>query len=337
MPINRNALIRFRTIDKCLTNRFRQWSLNDLIESCSEALYEYEGIDKGVSKRTIQADIQLMRSDKLGYNAPIIVVDRKYYIYEDPDYSITNIPLNQQDLDMLHEVVGILDQFKGFSYFQDLTAIVKRLENKIQSFSPTEELYTIDFEKNEELKGLSYLENIHQFILNKTCLLLDYQPFNYRTPKEITFHPYLLKEYRNRWFILGYNQENKLIMNCALDRINDIKESENEFIENTFFDPKTYFNDVIGVSVPWNGPIYDIIFRMNHREAPYIITKPLHSSQEIIKKDEKGIYFKLRLKLNYELEREFMSLGEKAQIIEPSILRDKIRKRLEKSVNSYLT
>ena len=79
MPANRNALIRYRTIDNCLRNRFRKWTLNDLIESCSDALYEYEGIDKGVSRRTVQADIQVMRSDKLGYNAPIIVLEKKYY------------------------------------------------------------------------------------------------------------------------------------------------------------------------------------------------------------------------------------------------------------------
>ena len=76
MANNKNALIRYKTIDKCLQNRYRKWTLEDLIEACSDALYEYEGKMMNVSKRTIQLDIQTMRSDKLGYNAPIIVVDR---------------------------------------------------------------------------------------------------------------------------------------------------------------------------------------------------------------------------------------------------------------------
>jgi hypothetical protein len=46
-----------------------------------------------------------MRSDKLGYNAPIIVTDKKYYSYEDPEYSIANIPLTSQDLNILQEVL----------------------------------------------------------------------------------------------------------------------------------------------------------------------------------------------------------------------------------------
>ena len=75
MSQNKNALIRYKTIDKCLQNQYRQWTLEDLIEACSEALFEYEGRENSVSKRTIQMDIQLMRSEKLGYNAPIVVYD----------------------------------------------------------------------------------------------------------------------------------------------------------------------------------------------------------------------------------------------------------------------
>ena len=88
MSVNKFALIRYKTIDRCLQNRFRKWTLDDLIEKVSEALYEYEGI-KGVSKRTIQSDLQLMRSDKLGYNAPIIVKEKKYYSYEKAGYSLS--------------------------------------------------------------------------------------------------------------------------------------------------------------------------------------------------------------------------------------------------------
>ena len=79
MPANKNALIRYKTIDNCLRNRYRRWTLGDLVEACSDALYDMEGITKGVCARTVQMDIQIMRSDKLGYNAPIEVYDRIYY------------------------------------------------------------------------------------------------------------------------------------------------------------------------------------------------------------------------------------------------------------------
>ena len=79
MPANKNALIRYKTIDNCLRRRYKKWTLQDLIDACSDALYDMEGIVGGVSVRTIQNDLQVMRSDKLGYNAPIEVYDHKYY------------------------------------------------------------------------------------------------------------------------------------------------------------------------------------------------------------------------------------------------------------------
>ena len=113
MPANKNALIRYKTIDNCLRNKYRRWTLDDLVAACSEAIYDAEGIEKGVSVRTVQSDIQMMRSDKLGYNAPIEVYDHKYYRYADDDFSIMNMPLSPNDYDVLHEAVDMLRQLDG--------------------------------------------------------------------------------------------------------------------------------------------------------------------------------------------------------------------------------
>ena len=108
MPTNKNALIRYRVIDNCLRNRFRRWTLDDLVDACSDALYDMEGITKGVCARTVQNDIQIMRSDKLGYNAPIEVYDRIYYRYSDPNYSITEMPLSMDDCRLLKRAIILL-------------------------------------------------------------------------------------------------------------------------------------------------------------------------------------------------------------------------------------
>ena len=81
MSQNKNALLRYHTIDCCLRNTARRWTLQDLVDACSDALYEYEGKDDQVSVRTVQLDLQMMRSDRLGYEAPIEVYERKYYRY----------------------------------------------------------------------------------------------------------------------------------------------------------------------------------------------------------------------------------------------------------------
>ena len=109
MPANKNALIRYKTIDRCLRNRYRRWTLDDLVDACCDALLDMVGITKGVCARTVQMDIQIMRSDKLGYNAPIVVYDKIYYTYADPDYSITEMPLSMDDCKLIKEAITLLD------------------------------------------------------------------------------------------------------------------------------------------------------------------------------------------------------------------------------------
>ncbi|CDA96418.1 putative uncharacterized protein [Prevotella sp. CAG:1320] len=110
MPANKNALIRYRTIDNCLRNRYRRWTLDDLVQACCDALYDMEGIKKGVCARTVQMDMQIMRSEKLGYNAPIEVYDKIYYRYADPDYSISDMPLSIEDCKLLKKAITLLSE-----------------------------------------------------------------------------------------------------------------------------------------------------------------------------------------------------------------------------------
>ena len=130
MPANKNALIRYKTIDRCLRNKFRRWTIDDLTEACSDALYEMEGIMKGVSVRTVQGDLQIMRSDKLGYNAPIEVYDRIYYRYADPDYSISDTPLTEEDCDLLKEAVELLG---GEGRRDEVRNILVRVRNRLET------------------------------------------------------------------------------------------------------------------------------------------------------------------------------------------------------------
>lgn len=335
MPVNRNALIRYRTIDNCLKNRHRRWTLEDLIEACSEALYEYEGIDKGVSRRSVQMDIQFMRSDKLGYNAPIIVLEKKYYTYEDPDYSITNIPLTDQDLGKLTEVVGILRQFKGFSHFQELSGMVQRLENKIYAARTNTEP-VIDFEKNEHLKGLEHIETLYQAIIKKCAVELCYQSFKARSANTFTFHPYYLKEYRNRWFVIGLKKKKSPILTLALDRIVSIEECENTYIpkDKNFVLPE-FFKDVLGVTVNPDGKTERVMLFADTQTAPYILTKPIHHSQRAEETLPNGMIFSLQVQLNFELEREILGFGDRVRVLSPERLKRRIKECLTHALDQY--
>lgn len=335
MSINKLALIRYKAIDECLRNRYRKWTLEDLIDKVADVLYDFEGISSGVSRRTIQADIQLMRSDKLGYNAPIIVKDRKYYTYSDPAYSITNAPINNGDVDKMKEIVAVLKQFNGFSYFDDMSDMIARLENNLYK-STDAHLNCIQLESNHQLTGLSHITPLYQATLHKKALLIEYKSFKASKAQEFICYPYLLKEYRNRWFLITRNKHYHQLATLALDRIISIQELPKEkFVAWEGMPFEAYYDNLIGVTKTEKDPVHKVILQIDARHAPYVLTKPLHHSQEILKEDEKKTIVSIDVILNYELEREILGFGEHMKVLSPRSLAKKIALRLANAAQEY--
>jgi len=335
MALNKNALIRYKTIDKCLQNHYRNWTLEDLIKAVSDALYEYEGKKNPVSKRTIQADLQMMRSEKLGYNAPIVVYDKKYYRYEEEDFSITDIPLTETDMNVLTETVSMLKQFKDFSLFNDVSDILQRLEDKIYA-EKSQSQPVIHLDKNEKLKGLQFLEEIYQAIIKKTVLVITYKSFKSLEEKKFNFHPFILKEFNNRWFLIGRRKQNQPIVNLALDRIISIDYDFNLPYLDENFNADAYYKNVVGVTVNTGLQPRRIELWIDSYNAPYVITKPLHNSQRLIKENEDGsIIIHLFIIHNYEMERILLGFGDSLEVLRPKYLRERIKSILQKGLSRY--
>jgi len=336
MPANRNALIRYKTIDKCLTNRSRKWTLEDLIDTVSDTLYEYEGIDKGVSKRTIQLDIQMMRSNKLGYNAPIVVKERKFYTYEDENYSINNIPINDNDLFLLKDIVSTLEQFSSFTHFKEFGGIIKKLEDQLAVKSSNLKPI-IDFEKNDNLQGLEHVDILYQAIANFQTVSLTYKSFKAKEANTFIFHPQLLKEFNNRWFVVGIKKRGGDLLTFALDRIISIEETNETKYIYMELSAVDYYANVIGVTVHSNQKVEKIIFWADKANSPYIKTKPMHSSQQILREENNGTVFQMDLQINFELERLLLGFGPSIVVKKPRRLRSRLKKKLEQAVLGYGT
>lgn len=131
MPANKNALLRYKTIDKCLRNKYRRWTIEDLVDACSDALYEMEGIRKGISKRTVQGDIQILRSDRLGYNAPIEVYDKIFYRYADPEYSISEMPITDEDCLLIEKAVKLIGQDKVDRRLGEIGEVLSQVQDRL--------------------------------------------------------------------------------------------------------------------------------------------------------------------------------------------------------------
>ena len=336
MPINRNALIRYKTIDNCLRRRHVKWTLDDLITACSDALYEYTGVDKIISRRTIQLDIQMMRSGSLGAPAPIEVYENRYYRYKDPDYSFTDSPLTDDDLKLMGDTVEMLRQFGGFSAFAGMEDVLGRLEDHVSSMRHKRRPVIL-LEKNDDLRGLKYIEPLYKAIIAKTPVKIIYKSFKSRDMQKFIFSPYFLKEFRNRWFVYGWKKGAGMIFNLALDRIHEMGAAPGEvYQENTVIDPDTFFDNLIGVTKNISDRAHKVRFWAAPGQVPYIETKPLHKSQFVVQRNEDGsAIFQMEVVLNYELEKDLLGFGEGVKVFAPRQLVHNMSKRLRQAAENY--
>ena len=336
MPINRNALIRYKTIDNCLRRRHVKWTLDDLITACSDALYEYTGVDKIISRRTIQLDIQMMRSGSLGAPAPIEVYENRYYRYKDPDYSFTDSPLTDDDLKLMGDTVEMLRQFGGFSAFAGMEDVLGRLEDHVSSMRHKRRPVIL-LEKNDDLRGLKYIEPLYKAIIAKTPVKIIYKSFKSRDMQKFIFSPYFLKEFRNRWFVYGWKKGAGMIFNLALDRIHEMGAAPGEvYQENTVIDPDTFFDNLIGVTKNISDRAHKVRFWAAPGQVPYIETKPLHKSQFVVQRNEDGsAIFQMEVVLNYELEKDLLGFGEGVKVLAPRQLVLNMSKRLRQAAENY--
>lgn len=338
MPLNRATLIRISTIDKCLRNHYRRWTINDLINACTDALAEFEGRSNPVSRRTFQNDLALMRSDRLGYNAPIIVRENKYYEYEDPDFSITHLPLNDEGLDALNSALDILRQLQGFPQLASSIDIISKLNEQI-SRQTGSSIHAMDMEHIIGYKGAQFIGEIYDAVRKHQTLVIEYQSFKAQRSEASVVYPYLLKEYRNRWFLIGGKASNRVpqVNIFALDRIQSVSvDNEIPFKRCVDYDPEHFFDDTIGVTKGIHDKARRVVVKIDRQQAPYVESKPFHKSQKVEQRfRDGGIQISLKVVINSELERLILGYGGHAEVIAPPEFRARVAESLCIAASHY--
>jgi predicted DNA-binding transcriptional regulator YafY len=333
MPRNKEALIRYRVINRCIKD-YTYVTKSQLIEACERALDI-----SPIGQRTIEGDIHAMRYDNaLGYDAPIkFDRNRKAYYYDPSDYSIDNIPLNDDELQSLTFAATLLDQFKNVEIFSKFTGSVQKIVDavnihRVQHVKGT--LDFVDFEKVPFVKGSEFLDPIIKAIRQKQVLKITYRAFHSEKDHHHDIHPYLLKEYRNRWYLIGFHDYFREIRIYGLDRIVELKKNPELTYINSNFSPEDYFKNVIGIFSPLGEPP-EIILEFNKETAQYIITQPIHESQQIIGETEDSVTFSLKVHLTVELKQLILGWGNAIKVLKPENIKEEIRNILRENLDRY--
>ncbi|NDV84541.1 YafY family protein [Bacteroides sp. 51] len=327
MPTNKHAQIRYKALDECFSNFGRRYYMEDLVEACCKAILDKTGSKKGVSKRQVQYDINHMETE---WDIPLQRLPdgkKMYYRYDRRHYSIYNQPLDPTEINQLRETLTMLNRFRGMPHFEWMEEITARLEETflLKEDNPG----MVEFAQNPYLKGLNHFTDIFNAILNKQVLSITYKRFA-KEAVAMIIHPWFLKQYNNRWFLFGLNDDLQYrlpVTNLALDRIESLTFHPTTYIENKGIDFEEYFYDVVGVTVYWDKPIEKVILRVERPALYYIETKPLHGSQRIKEIKDHCAIIELKLQINYEFETSLLTYADCVEIIEPQSLKEAIQKR----------
>lgn len=335
MAVTKNPLIRYKILDKCFRNPYKRYFIDDLIAACNDFLIEIDSESKGISRRQILDDIAFMESSE-GWGIDLARHrdgKKVFYRYEDTNYSINNMPLNEVEVNQLQSAMQILNQFTGMPQFSWVNEMLPKLQSGIQGAEDNRQI--ISFDANQYLKGIEHLSVLYNAISFRTVLDITYQDFKSNKPYHIILHPYYLKQYNNRWFLFGLNEFNSNPhWNLALDRIEEIEPTPGKYkADKTNWEK--YFDDVIGVTVPEEALVENIVLRFTGDTGKYIYNKPLHGSQKAKWLGSLVLEVTMNLKINYELERLILSYTGNVEILKPTSLFDRIKNKLSLAMECY--
>lgn len=335
MPLNRNAQLRYQVIDDCLRNRGRKWTWKDLLERVNTVLCEDNPNSQGIGKTAFFKDLNDMEYGIHKADIERIKEGRTTYLrYRNPAYSIRNHPLSGTEVSKLKEAIAVLSRFKGLPQFEWINEMIPMIEAKVGLVKTEQEV--LSFESNLDYTGTIHISTLFNAIVNKRVLKIYYQDFKSPIEYEVELHPYHLKQYNSRWFVLGYSPHRpSQTQILALDRIKSVEERQIKYTPSDI-DWDDYFSDIIGVTKFDIEPIEIKLLILDAEQAAYIQTKPLHQSQKQIRKVEKGFETSIKVIPNYELEKLILSFGERIKVLSPKSFQDKIFKRIHKLYAHYI-
>lgn len=335
MPHIKNALIRYRIIDRMLRNKYKPYpSKRDLREACEEALYG-SIYGENICDSTIEKD---MFSMKIEHDAPIKYSKRNNgYCYDDPSFSINDIPLTEDELSSIKFAVNTLQQFREVPFFQQFGNAIDKIVDRVSiGGNPDDDEVNryVQFESVFSVGGNEFLPIILEGIRTKKKIWFTYASFIKGVEKPRKVSPLLLKEYRNRWYLISFDMAKKDIVTYALDRMQDpiIVEDEAEYPLN--FNSDSYFQDTIGITT-YQGKAEQIVVNANSIAAKYISSQPFHKSQKVISVSKENTTFELTILVSEEFIRTLLGYGGEIEIVSPSSLREIVYERVRKMNDIY--
>ena len=321
----KNAQLRYRVIDRCLRNSAKPFpTKEDLRRACEEALYGSDG-GSDISDSTIEKDMFALREE---FDAPIKYSKaHKGYYYEDETYSVDKIPLSEDDIDAIRFATNTLMQFRDVGIFKQFGFAIDKIFDRVHiANNPLDSAVDnfVQFETVEQTVGSEMLPHLLKAIKEKRVVTFDYGGFATGKSRARKTLPLLLKEYRNRWYLIAHSLDKSKIITFGLDRIKDLQLTKEHYYKPVSFNADHYFKHSIGITSNESEP-EEIHLKIDKVGSKYLQSQPLHQSQRLVKEGTNRDTFELVVLVSEELKRTILSYGAQVEVLKPKTLRNEIQ------------
>ena len=328
--LHKSANVRYRIIDRCLRDKRKPFpTLDDLIDACSEGLARL-GKNSNVGRSTIQHDIQALREGKavIGKKAPIEFDPKaKGYYYYDPYFKLDGVQLDEEEWNSLRDAASLLSRYKELPVFSHFKSAIERIDSSfelgLEAGDTSIEKY-IRFEKGNSTTGYQWITDIFYAIKESYLLEFRYENVYKKENRKHRAIPYLLKEYRNRWYVIVWSLEKEIFATYSLDRIHDLKVIKEIQQKRKDFDADQFFADSIGVFAPKGKP-QKVKLLIQPPFDRLIQLDPIHSSQKIVKGSKQGTKLELTVHITPDLINRILSWGPHCKVEHPASLCSEIK------------
>ena len=327
------ALYRYHIIDELLKYGGKK-TVKQIIKACG-------GEDK-ITDKMIRNDFEMINNL---WGVKIIPAKNHTYTYEDSTFSIKSFPINENDAIMLEFAsVNFQNLFTKNVTKKYNSAISKILRGYDSTSDNINENLKVEIAKVNIIQpeishskiGYQWIEPIFDSILKRNTIEVVYQKFG-EDPTKKLLSPYLLKEFRNHWYLIAYDHlSTKLTKVYALDRINDIEISEKNYWDDPFFSLDDYFKFSFGVFHHYNAKPIKIELEFYNKMAQQVLNHPLTSNQKSrFSADGKTLNVEIEVYESGEIIREILGYGASVKVISPKELADKIVSINQKTISLY--
>jgi len=332
MPSIKHATIRYRIIDRCIRNKFSPFpSKQDLRSACEDEIFGGDG--EHICSSTIEKDIFAMRQE---HDAPIKYSKRDNgYFYEDPDFNIDEVPLTEDELNAIKFASKTLMQFRGTGMFSEFNSALDKISGRIAFADDDSNTTFIQLEKSISGEGGEYLPLILEAIKNRVVIEFEYESFISGIRKRRKVLPLLLKEYKNRWYLISFDLDKNDYITYALDRLDELELGKEKLERPENFNPDNYFKYAVGITSGNSSPV-KVKFKADQVAAKYLDTLKLHQSQKVVGfNDDFSVDFEMFVSISEELIRDLLAYSNQIKIIEPIELSQELLKRAKSVVDAY--